>query len=67
MSYQEKLDYYQHKIVIFFSGRIYFTSDDGYENMFVYQPSLMCYSLKKTSVLNILLVGNQKQYIVPNT
>ena len=67
MSYQEKLDYYQRKIVIFFLGRIYFTSDDGHKNMFVYRPTLMCYSLKKTSVRNILLIGNQKQYIVPNT
>ena len=30
----------------FFLGRIYFTSNDGFQNMFVYQPTLNVLELK---------------------
>ena len=32
----------------FFLGRIYFASDDGYQNTFVYQPTLDALELKKS-------------------
>ena len=32
--------------MLFFLGRIYFTSDDGYQNMFVYQPTFNVLELK---------------------
>ena len=31
---------------MFFLGRIYFTSDDGYQNIFVYQPTFNVLELK---------------------
>ena len=45
-----------------FLVRICFTSNDGSQNMFVYQTIFNVLDLKKTRVLNILLVGNQKDY-----
>ena len=38
----------------------YFTSYDGSQNTFVYQPTFNVLELKKTKVLNMLLAGNQK-------
>ena len=39
----------------FFSGRIYFTSNDGSQNTFVYQPTLNTLELKKDKGTNYLL------------
>ena len=50
----------------FFLGRIYFTSNDGSQNTFVYQPTLDTLELKKTKVLIMFLVGNQMEYIILN-
>ena len=47
-------------------GRIYFTSNNGSQNMFVYQPTLDALELKKTKVLVMFLVGNQKKYLILN-
>ena len=38
MSFRKNLNYYQQK-TMFFLGGMYFTSDDGSQNMFVYQPA----------------------------
>ena len=45
---------------------MHFTSNDGSQNMFVYQRTFNVLEIKKkTKVLNnILLVGNQLEYII---
>ena len=49
----------------FLSGRIYFTSNGGSQNIFVYQPTFDALELKKkTKVLIIFLVGNQREYLI---
>ena len=58
---QKKLDSLTTKCCNVFSGRMYFTIDDASQNMFVYTLEL-----KKTSVLIMFLVGNQRQYILLN-
>ena len=50
----------------FFLGRIYLTSDDGTQNMFVYQPTFGVLDIKKARIVNILLVRNQKMYMILN-
>ena len=47
----------------FFLGRIYFTSTDGSQNKFVYQPTLDTSELK---VLIMFLVENQSEYFTLN-
>ena len=49
---------------IFVLSRIFFISNDGSENTFVYQPTLDTLKLKKTKVLITFLVGNQMEYII---
>ena len=49
----------------FFLGRIYFTSNDGSQNTFVYQP-LDTLELKKTKILIMFLAGNQREYLILN-
>ena len=44
----------------FFLGRIYFTINDGSQNIFVYQPTLDKLELKKTKVRIMFLVGSQR-------
>ena len=44
---QKKLNSLITKYYIFFSGRIYFTSNDGSQNKFVYQPTLEALELNK--------------------
>ena len=46
--------------------RIYFTSNIGFQNMFIYQPIFNALELNLTRVLNILLVGDEKVYIILN-
>ena len=48
----------------FLLGRMYLTSDDVFQNMFVYQPTFSALHLKKIESLIMLLVRNQKRYIV---
>ena len=43
----EKVKILSTKDYNFFFGRIYFTSNDGSQNMFVYQPTLDILQLKK--------------------
>ena len=50
----------------FFLGRIYFTSNDGSHNTFVYQLPLDALELKKTKVLIMFLVGNHRHYLILN-
>ena len=49
----------------YFYGKIFF-GDDGFQNIFVYQPTYSNLELKRTRVLNMSLVGNQKGYTIPN-
>ena len=64
---QKKLNSLITKDYNFFLGRIYFTSNDGSQNIFVYQPKLDTLEIKKkTKALIIFLVGNQKGYILLN-
>ena len=53
-------------IIIFFLGRIYFTSNDGSQNAFLYQPTLDTLELKRTKVLFMFLVANQREYLILN-
>ena len=45
MNYQKS--YYRQKIIVFFFGRVYFTSNEGPENIIVYQPTFNLLKLKK--------------------
>ena len=50
----------------FFLGK-YFFGDDDFRNTFVYQQTLDTLKLKEDKgVLNMLLVGNQNEYILLN-
>ena len=59
MSYQKKLNYYHQNYLV-----ECILQDDGFQNMFVYQPTFN--TIKKTRLLNMLLVENQKEYIILN-
>ena len=61
---QKKLNCLITKDYDFFLSRIYFTSHDGSQNTFVYQPTLDTLELKKTKVLIMFLVGNQMEDII---
>ena len=64
---QEKLNSLITNDYNFFFGRIYFTSNDGSHNIFVYQQTLDTLELKKkTKVLIKFLVGNQREYLILN-
>ena len=63
---QKKLNSLITKNYNFFLGRNNFPSNDGSQNMFVYQPTLGMLELKKKKVLKIFLVGNQMEYILLN-
>ena len=41
----------------YFYGKFFF-GDDGFQNMFVYLPTINMLELKKTRTLNMLLVKN---------
>ena len=45
MNYQKS--YYRQKIIVFSIGRVYFTSNEGPENIIVYQPTFNLLKLKK--------------------
>ena len=62
----EKLNSLMTKDYNFFLGRIYFTGNDGSQNMFVYQPTLQTLELKKKKVMTMFLAGNQREYIIIN-
>ena len=61
---QEKVKLLSTKDFDFLLGRMYFTRSDGFQYLFVYEPIFNVLELKRTSVLNILLVGNQKKYLI---
>ena len=63
---QKKLNSLITKDYVFFLGRIYFTSNGGSQNTFVYQPSFDTLELKKEKVLMMFLVRNQMTYIALN-
>ena len=49
-----------------FSGRIYFASNDGSQNMLVFQPKLDIRIKKNTKVLIMFWIGNQREYLILN-
>ena len=57
---EKKLNNLITKYYNFFLGRIYFTINDGSQNIFVYQPTLDKLELKKTKVRIMFLVGSQR-------
>ena len=63
LEFQKKLNNLITKVYNFFLGRIYFTSNDGSQNAFVYQPTLNTLELKKGTDY---VVGNQMEYIILN-
>ena len=60
----EKIKLLSTKDFDFLLGRMYFTGSDGFQYLFVYQPTFNVLDLKRASVLNILLVVNQKKYLI---
>ena len=51
----------------FFLGRMFFTSNDGSQNTFVYQLALDTLELEqRIKVLIMFLVGNQREYVILN-
>ena len=53
---QKKLNSLITKDYIFFLGRMYFTSNDGSQNKFVYQPTLDTLELKKDKRIDYVLI-----------
>ena len=53
---QKKLNSLITKDYIFFLGRMYFTSNDGSQNKFVYQPTLDTLELKKDKRNDYVLI-----------
>ena len=60
----EKIKLLSTKDFDFLLGRMYFTRNDGFQYLFVYQPTFSVLDLKRARVLNILLLGNQKKYLI---
>ena len=62
---QKELNSLTTKDYNFLLGRIYFTSNDGSQNTFVYQPTFYTVELKK-QVLIMFLVRRQREYLILN-
>ena len=62
---KEKIEKIQTFDLSYFLRKKFFV-DDGFQNMFVYQPAISTLELKEDKVLNMLLVRNQKGYILLN-
>ena len=58
---EDKIVKLQRHDLIFFLGKNVF-ADDSSQNMFIYQPTLDKLELKKTKVLLVFLVGNERGY-----
>ena len=63
---QKKISSLITKYYNFFLSRIYCTSNDGSQNTFVSQQTLDALESKKTKVLIMLLVRNQREYLLLN-
>ena len=59
---QKKLNSLTEKGYNFLLGRIYFTSNDGYQNTFVHHPTFD--TLDEVQI--VFLAGNQREYIILN-
>ena len=57
----KKLNSLTTKDYCFFLGRMYFTSNDGSQNTFVYQPTLDTLQLKKAKALIMFLSWKTKE------
>ena len=64
LEFQKNLNSLIKKDYDFFLGRIYFTSNDGSHNTFVYQPTLDILELKKVKALREWLILNLSHYIL---
>ena len=62
---EEKIEKMQIFDLSCFLGQKFFV-DDGFQNMFVYQPTFSTLDIKK-QMMNIFLPGNQKEYIFLNS
>ena len=62
---QEKLNSLTTKDYNFSLDRIYFTSNDGSQNTFIYQPTVD-FRIKKDKRSNLFLVGNQREGLILN-
>ena len=62
---EEKIEKMQIFDLSCFLGQKFF-GDDGFQNMFVYQPTFSTLDIKK-QMMNIFLPGNQKEYIFLNS
>ena len=62
---EKKLESLITKDYNFFLGRVYFTSNDGSQNMFVCQPTFNVLELKIDKG-NEYIIGNQKVYVIVN-
>ena len=60
MIYQEKLNCFEQKRYSVFLDKMYFTSNDWSQNMFVYQPTKKILELIIKMNTEYVLVGNQK-------
>ena len=58
---QKKLDSLITKDYNFFLGRIYFTSNDGSQNTFVYQPTIDTLELKTNKSTDYVLSWKSKE------
>ena len=63
---QKKLNSLITKDYNLFIGRIHLTSNDGFQNTFFYQTTIDALELKKTKVLVMFLVRNQREYLILN-
>ena len=68
MSYQKKTILLSAKVYGLFLRTMYFTSLDGSQSMFIYQPTPDTLELKKNkkNAWIMLLVGNQREYTLLN-
>ena len=65
MAEQDEIVKLQTLDLSYFLGQNFF-GDDGFQNMFVYQPALSMLELKRTRALIKFSFGNQRGYILLN-
>ena len=47
-------------------SEIFFFGNDGFKNMFVYQPIFITLNIKTQMMDTMFLLGNQKEYVILN-
>ena len=66
LEFQKKLKSLITKDCNFLFGRIYFTSNEGSQSTFVYQPTIDALELKKDKGIDYVLARNQREYLILN-